>query len=112
MAHLNFLSLFRLSLVCRRLQHLSRDPSVWEDVTFTRHSLGKRVDTDTMKKLIRRYTSAAVHRVTLEETHFKGNTVITEALVKLLFSSCSRLEAITLLNCDLKKVCVPSLSPS
>ena len=105
MTYLSVLSLFHLSLVCRRFFQLSRDSSVWENVELTQDSIGKRLDSLKMKKLIRTHLPLSLCRVVLEETHFKGNLSVTEAALDLLFKRCPKVESITLLNCDLTKVC-------
>lgn len=90
--------------MCRRFQHLSKDDSVWESVELTRESIGKKVSSQTLKKLIRLYLGPSLCAVSLEETNLKGNATVTEALVDLLFSCCPNIESVTLLNCDLRKV--------
>ncbi len=104
MTYLNILSLVRFSLVCRRFNHLGRDSSVWERVELTRESIGRMVDSQTMKRLIRLYLPQTLLEVKLEEMNLKGNLTITEALIELLFVNCPKIECITLINCDLKKV--------
>ena len=78
--------------------------AAWEDVELTRNSMGRKVDSLTLKRIIRNHLPTSLHRIVLEETNLKGNAVITEALLELLFSRCPRIESITLLRCDMKKV--------
>lgn len=104
MTYLTVLSLFRLSLVCRRFFQLSQDSAVWENVELTRDSIGRKLDSLKMKKLIRIHLSSSLCSVVLEETRFKGNLTVTEAVLDLLFNKCPKVECVTLLNCDLTKV--------
>ena len=105
MGHLTVLSLFYMSLVCRRFLFLSRDRSVWESVELTQESIGKRVDSQKLKKLIRERLSSSVTRVVVEETFpKKGNLAVTEALLDLLFNTCPKIRTIVLMRCDFTKV--------
>lgn len=105
MNYLNLLSLVRFSLVCTRFLHLSRDASVWKSVELTHNSIGRKVNSLTLKRLIRLYLPPSLSRVVLEEVNLKGNLTITEALIDLLFGNCPKIDSITLINCDLRKVC-------
>lgn len=104
MNFLNLLSLVRLALVCRRFCHLSKDASVWDRVELTRESVGRKMSSQMLKKLIRLYLTPSLHYVVLEESNLRGNAAITEATVDLLFNSCPHIQSIMLLNCDLRKV--------
>ena len=104
LSYLNVVSLVLLSRVCRRFHRLSRDVSAWESVELTRASMGRRLNSVTLKRVIRTHLPLSLRRVTLEETNPRGNAVITEALIELLFGCCPRMESIALLHCDMKKV--------
>ena len=80
--------------------------SVWESVELTRESMRRKLNSLTLKRVVRSHLPPSLRRVVLEETNLRGNPVITEALLELLFSCCPRIESITLLNCDIKKVSV------
>ena len=109
LGYLSVLSLVHVSLVCRRFRHLSSDTAIWETVELTLQSLGRKLNSQTLKKIIRLHLAPCVRSVVLEETNVRGNAVITEALLDLLFSSCPKIETITLLHCDLRKVMLVSL---
>lgn len=104
LSYLNLVSLVLLSRVCRRFHRLSRDVSAWQSVELTRASMGRRLNAVTLKRVIRTHLPPSLCRVTLEETNPRGNAVITEALIELLFNCCPKMESIALLHCDMKKV--------
>ena len=106
LSYLNLISLLFFSRVCRRFHHLSLDPSAWESVELTRESMGgKKLSALALKRIVRSHLKPCLRRVVLEETNLKGNAVVTDALLELLFSCCPRVQSITLLNCDTRKVC-------
>lgn len=91
---------------------MSKDASVWESVELTYDSMKKKMDSQSMKKLIRLYFPKTVRRVVIEESRYKGNMTITESFIDLLFTLCPGIKAVSLINCDLKKVLFLSVAVS
>lgn len=105
LGYLNLVALVLMSRVCRRFHHLSKDMAAWETVALTRESMGKKLNSLTLKRVIRSHLPASLRGIVLEETTLRGNAVITAALMDLLFNCCPKIESITLINCDMRKVC-------
>ena len=63
-----------------------------------------------MKKLVRGYVSPCTLSVVVEEGNLKGNAAVTPALIDLIFTSAPKLESVTLINSDLRKVGLQEIS--
>ena len=101
-------SLISLSRVSRRLHHLHGDESIWSDVDLlTLRSLGRRLDTRKLKKIIHTYLPSSLWRIKLSsnsQSISSKNALVTEALLNDLFTRCPTIEALTLQGCDLTNV--------
>ena len=106
-------SLINLSRVSRRFHYLHGDESIWSDVDLTNKSLGRRLDTRKLKKIIHTYLPSSLWRIKLSsnsQSISSKNPIVTEALLNDLFTRCPTIETIFLHTCDLTNVSPPSQS--
>ena len=108
-------SLITLSRVSRRFHHLHGDESIWSDVDLTLRSLGRRLDTRKLKKIIHTYLPSSLWRINLSsnsQSISSKNAIVTEALLNDLFTRCPTIETLTLQRCDLTNVSPTLTTPS
>lgn len=100
-------SLIMLSRVCRRFQLLHLDDSVRSDIELTRESLGTKLDSRKLRKIINQYLPRSLWRIKLASnahSHSSKNPTVTASIINELFTKCPKIRSITLQNCDLTSV--------
>lgn len=107
MSLLDVHSLINLSRVSRRFHHLHGDESVWSDVDLTDRSLGRRLDTRKLKRVIHTYLPSTLWRIKLSsnsQSLSSKNPIVTEALLNDIFARCPAVRVVILHRCDLTNV--------
>ena len=100
-------SLIVLSRVCRRFYILHLDESVWSDVELTKESIGTKLESRQLKKIINNYLPRTLWRIKLASnahSHSARNPTVTASIVNDLFTKCPNVKSVILENCDVSLV--------